>query len=40
MKSKINLENIKQFVKLELSGWEKHELYGLIIIASTILFNV
>ena len=40
MKSKINIENIKQFVKLELSGWEKHELYGLIIIASTILFNV
>ena len=39
MKSKINIENIKQFVKLELSGWEKHELYGLIIIASTILFN-
>ena len=39
MKSKINIENIKQFVKLELSGWEKYELYGLIIIASTILFN-
>lgn len=39
MKSKIKLDNITHFVKLELSGWEKFELYGLCFIGAIILFN-
>lgn len=39
MKSKININNITQFVKLELSGWKKIEIYGLSLIGIIILFN-
>lgn len=39
MKSKIKLDNITHFVKLELSGWKKFELYGLCFIGVIILFN-
>lgn len=39
MKSKINMTNIKQFVKLELSGWKKTEVFGLGFVICLILFN-
>ena len=39
MKSKINTDNIKQFVKLELNGWTKPEIVGLLIVLSTIFIN-
>lgn len=39
MKSKINMTDIKQFVKLELNGWKKTEIIGLIIVLSTIFLN-
>ena len=39
MKSKIKIENIKQFVKLELSGWSGFEKFGLFMILILIIFN-
>ena len=39
MKSKMNLKDIKQFVKLEFSGWNKFEIAGFISVLVIILFN-
>ena len=39
MKSKMNQEDIKQFVKLELSGWNRSEKYGIIFVLLVISFN-
>ena len=33
------MDNIKQFVKLELSGWTKHEIVGLVVVLCTIFTN-
>ena len=39
MKSKMNQEDIKQFVKLELSGWNRSEKYGIIFVLLIISYN-